>query len=240
MKKSIIILAIFIFSPITVYANSGSFKDHFYMGGGLGASIFNGNADFKDFDKFEIDNKQVSGKIFGGYQFHKNIAIEIGLHRFGSVLFGEELFEDSYVYREQFNFKSKGISLSFLGIVPINEKIKIFLKTGMLYSNLKGEDIDYFTDKDAFTFLLGMGLNFDLTENFFIRPEIEWSPNVMRSSGDGEVKISKINYCVDPNASCVRGSRGGLHYDTIVDAYRYNPAPDVDILSFTFNFGWRF
>ncbi len=231
MKKAIIILTIFIMSPIVAYANCNDFKKHFYVGGGVGAAIFNGNADFKAFDKFEIDNNQVAGKIFGGYHFHKNIAVEIGLHRFGNVRFEEELYEDYVLEREKFNYKSKGISLSFLGIVPINDQIKIFLKTGMLYSNLTGEGIDYFTDKDGLTFLLGMGLNIDLSENFFIRPEIEWAPNAMRTSGKGQVKLTTHTLQVRP---------GVPHPDFETEEFFFNPAPDVDILSATFNFGWRF
>jgi len=230
MKKFIMICVLILSISSVAFADDGDQIEHpFYIGGGMGMSFFDGDADFVDHEEINVNDTTFTAKIFAGYRFHKNIAIELGLHHFGEVEFKETFIKNDKLINREFAYTARGMDLSLLWIAPAISGIEVFLRTGMLYTGFSGNSIEYFTDKDALSFVLGMGANVELTDRLSISPEIQWSPNVLRSNGEGEYKFTRYKY---------RSDKTRLKYSE--EYSQFNPAADIDILSVTMNFIYRF
>jgi len=224
MKRIILIFAMVMLFPMVANANGDEdYKKYFYVGGGLGFTAFSADQDFENFYDSDIGDEALAAKVYGGYRFHKHMGIELGLHYFGEIEFEEDHKGDD------FDSTAKGMSLSLLWHAPVTERIGVFLRTGMLYSGLTGDNID---DMDGISFILGLGASIDLGNNFFISPEIEWSPNVLRVSDEGEVTTTFYGYDYDDEG-----------YEQLVGTVSFMdkaPTHTIDVLSTTLTIGWRF
>lgn len=225
MKKSPVILIIVLF-----FANvTAASEKHFYVGGSIGTTIFKGEktilkgADYSnggddnyiiDSNMHEINGQDISGKIFGGYQFHEYLAVEKAAYYFGQAK--DEYYEDDKYY-------SWGMSASLLGIIPLTDNLDFLMKIGILYSNFDrdGESL-YMKEEgkswvacnhEGYSVLVGGGINFKITEKIQIRAEIEWSPDIVNSDPESlESKLVFINKkLIDENKDTEFG------YDANVD-----------------------
>lgn len=100
----------------------------FYIGAGIGPSSF----DVSDFNEefgdlyFEADNFGV--KVFGGYQFLKYLAVEVGYTNFGQVT----RRETNIHYEDQsLKVAINDWDASAVGIVPLGRKAALFGKVGL-------------------------------------------------------------------------------------------------------------
>lgn len=234
MKKFIMFCVLMLSISNLAYADEHD-EYKFYFGGGIGMSFFDGDADFKNHNEIDINDTTFTAKIFAGYRFHKNVALEIGLHHFGNVDFKETVMVNDKLINKKFNYTARAIDLSVLWIIPPIEGIELFLRTGMLYTGFSGDEIDYFKDKDGLSFILGVGAIIEFNDRFAISPEIQWSPNVLGNNGEGNVEINTYEY--------VRNRADGpygIHIKNIKKEMKYNHSPDIDIVSVTMNFIYRF
>lgn len=86
-------------------------KTGFYAGAGVGQSFV---------DEGAYDDEDTAFSVFGGYQFHRNFAVEAGYTDFGkleSAVVGPEL-------------EANSVSLTALGILPFTEKFSGYAKAG--------------------------------------------------------------------------------------------------------------
>jgi len=137
------------------------------LGAGLGTTSIND------------DNNDFAYKLFGGYQFNKNFALEAGFFDLGQ--FGYTA-TTSPLGTLSGNIRLKGINLDAVGILPLADKFSVFGRLGLQYAAAK----DSFTtsgavaaltnpnpNKDALNYKFGLGAQYDFTKSVGLRVEAE-------------------------------------------------------------------
>ena len=112
------------------------------------------------------DNKDSAWKIFGGFQFNRHFALELGY-----ADLGEATARDGALFATD---ETAAFEVVALGMLPIGDRFAIFGKAGFFAgelertSNNPGEPTGTNTQTD-FTF--GLGVRFDVTHNIGVRAE---------------------------------------------------------------------
>lgn len=158
MKKFYLVLILSFFLAVTANAET-----NFYVGGGVGASMFSGskhgdlyapppalysiriNGEMVPF-KEEFSGKDITGKIFAGFRASQYSAVEFSLHRFGkpdALMTRKSTNLLNLAYSENFkaeeitnSYMVQGMSLSLLAIYPASDTFELFGKVGLLYSKI--------------------------------------------------------------------------------------------------------
>jgi len=249
--KKIYLIVILIFT-MTGPANA---ETNFYVGGGVGASLFSGS---KDIDLFyenkklvikeEFSGNHITGKIFGGFRASEYSAVEFSLHRFGkpgALMTKESTDLINLAMSENFkpedvtnSYKAQGMSLSLLGIIPASDEFEVFGKVGLLYSkifstapanaqkvNQKGVKDNGGFDETGFAVLLGAGATYKITENLSLRAEFEWFPDIADEHEDRAKAVLKVINDELKKADI----KGRVAYDV-----------DLDVKSATASVVWNF
>ena len=124
------------------------------------------------------DDRSTGFKVFGGYQFNKNFAVEGGyfdLGRFG--------YTATTVPAGTLNssIKLRGLNLDLVGMLPLSEKFSVFGRAGLNYAQAR----DTFDGtgavqvnnasprKNDTNYKLGLGLQYALSESLAVRAEAE-------------------------------------------------------------------
>ncbi len=134
-----------------------------YLGIGLGQSTA------KDFcsglsSGVSCDDKDTGVKLFGGYQFNPNGAIEIGYVDLGKA--------KTSIPGQSVEGKSHGVDLSFVGALPVNDQFAVLGRVGLFFwkadrsasgssDSASGNDLTY-----------GLGVKYDFSRNVSVR--FEW------------------------------------------------------------------
>jgi len=174
----------------------------------------------------------IAAKVFGGFKFSEYLAAEIAFHRFGggTIRVNKDTvdiynaFYDPNITAEETesSLDVLGLSGSLLGIIPLTDTFDVFAKIGILHSWLSEDSFD----ETGFTLLLGGGASIKITENFSIRAELEWAPDIANDHSDKTERLFKgINKALQNE---VPGA-GKLDYDV-----------DLDIISTTASLVWNF
>jgi OOP family OmpA-OmpF porin len=127
------------------------------------------------------DNRDIGYKIFGGYQFNKNFALEGGYFDLGKFGFTSITAAPSAGTLSG-NIKLRGLNLDAVGILPITDKFSAFGRVGLNYAEAR----DDFTSTGAVPVLanpnpskrdtnykFGLGLQYALTDSLALRAEAE-------------------------------------------------------------------
>ena len=124
------------------------------------------------------DDRDTGYKIFGGYQFNKNFALEGGYFDLGKFGYTATTLPAGTLNG---NIKLKGLNLDAVGILPITDKFSAFGRVGVNYAQAK----DSFTGTGAVSVLnpnpskndtnykYGLGLQYAFTESLAVRAEAE-------------------------------------------------------------------
>ncbi len=124
------------------------------------------------------DDKGTGYKLYGGYQFNKNFALEGGYFDLGKFGFNATTVPNGTLSG---NIKLRGLNLDAVGILPITEKFSAFGRVGVNYADAR----DSFTGTGSVNVLnpnpskrdtnlkLGLGLQYALTESLAMRAEVE-------------------------------------------------------------------
>ena len=124
------------------------------------------------------DDRDTGYKIFGGYQFNKNFALEGGYFDLGEFGYTATTLPAGTLNG---NIKLKGLNLDAVGILPITEKFSAFGRVGVNYAQAK----DSFTgtgavsvsnpnpSKNDTNYKYGLGLQYAFTESLAVRAEAE-------------------------------------------------------------------
>jgi OOP family OmpA-OmpF porin len=124
------------------------------------------------------DDRDIGYKLFGGYQFNRNFAIEGGYFDLGRFGFTATTVPNGTLSG---NIKVRGLNLDLVGLLPITEKFSAFGRAGLNYaqardsfagtgsvnvsnSNLSKRDTNY---------KFGLGLQYAFTESLAMRAEAE-------------------------------------------------------------------
>jgi OOP family OmpA-OmpF porin len=124
------------------------------------------------------DNRSTGYKIFGGYQFNKNIALEGGYFDLGKFGYTATTVPAGNLIGE---IRLKGLNLDVVGTLPITEKFSVIGRVGANYADAT----DSFVGTGAVTvrnpnpsnrdtnLKLGLGLQYAFTDSLALRAEIE-------------------------------------------------------------------
>lgn len=183
--------------------------------GGIGA----GQSKFKDADsgnQFEsdlaasgitasgtsVDDKDTGWKLFAGYQFHKNFALEGAFIDLGKASLNTTVtaVNGSPVTPMPMSgsFKAKnGFYLDAVGILPIYDNFSFFGKVGAysidaeLSASALGATASNSERKSDLTY--GLGLNYNITKNVGIRGEWERFRKVGDTNKTGQTDIDLLS-----------------------------------------------
>ena len=124
------------------------------------------------------DDSDTGYKLFAGYKYNKNFAVEGGYFDLGQFGFTATTVPAGTLNG---NLKLKGLNLDAVGILPINEKFSAFGRVGMNYAESK----DSFSGSGAVNVLnpnpskreanlkFGAGLQYDFDQSIGMRAEAE-------------------------------------------------------------------
>lgn len=144
---------------LTAVAGSGA-----YAGAGAG------QVSAKDsFDGASFDGTDAALKAFAGYHFNDHFALEAAYVDAGAP--------SDYVYGASIYLDSQALELSAIGILPVSDKVGLFLRGSMLSwdSNvtvIDGYDV-YYGGSSGTNFGWGVGMAAQFTRHFGIRAEFE-------------------------------------------------------------------
>ncbi len=158
-----------------------------YMGGNIGQSTADiDNQRITDnlldggFSEITIDNddRDTGYKLFGGYQFNRNFAIESGYFDLGEFSYTATTMPTGTLDGQM---KLRGFNLDLLGFIPFSEKFSAFGRVGANYAEAK----DRFSGTGAVNVLspraderdtnvkLGAGVQYAFTDALAMRVETE-------------------------------------------------------------------
>lgn len=180
-KLSLVALAI-IASPFAVADDSG-----WYAGANAGQSratiddvrITSGllNSGFTS-TSINDDDRSTGYKIYGGYQFNRNFALEGGYFDLGKFGFNATTVPAGTLSG---SIKLRGLNLDLVGSLPITQRLSAFGRLGVNYAEAR----DSFTGTGAVNVLdpnpskrdtnlkVGLGLQYALTQSLAMRAELE-------------------------------------------------------------------
>jgi len=124
------------------------------------------------------DNRDTGYKLFGGYRYNKNFAVEGGYFELGQ--FGFTATTTLPPGTLTGNIKLKGLNLDAVGTLPLTEKFSAFGRLGLNYAQAR----DSFTgigvtvnnpnpSKNDTNYKFGAGLQYDFTPSLGMRIEAE-------------------------------------------------------------------
>jgi OOP family OmpA-OmpF porin len=124
------------------------------------------------------DDRDIGFKLFGGYQFNRNFALEGGYFNLGKFGFTATTVPAGTLTGD---IKLQGVNLDAVGILPITDKFSAFGRAGLAYAQTR----DSFTRTGAVTvtnpnpskndtnYKFGLGLEYALTPSLGLRAEAE-------------------------------------------------------------------
>jgi OOP family OmpA-OmpF porin len=181
-------------------------------GGNWYAGIGAGSAKYKDMTVTQIDaelaavgrsgattvdNSDTGWKLFGGYQIHRNFALEASYSNFGKVS-ANTILTVPGAGTAHGTWEGESWALSGLGILPVTEKISLMAKVGVHFwqvdyqaegtgsgTIVNGDD----ASDEGSAMLYGLGLGYDLTRQLTMRAEWEHFNNVGDAQRTGRSDI---------------------------------------------------
>lgn len=124
------------------------------------------------------DNRDTGYKLFGGYQFNPNFALEGGYYDLGRFGFSANTSPAGTLNG---NIRVRGLNLDAVGILPFTEKLSAFGRVGLNYADARdsfsGSGLVDVTNPDpskrGLNYKLGVGLQYAFTESLAMRLEAE-------------------------------------------------------------------
>lgn len=124
------------------------------------------------------DNRDTGYKLFGGYQFNENFALEGGYFDLGRFGYTATTVPAGTLTG---SIKLKGVNLDAVGILPITEKFSAFGRLGLNYAQTKGSFsgtgavnvLNPTPSKNDTNYKYGVGLQYAFTKSFGMRIEAE-------------------------------------------------------------------
>lgn len=181
-----------------------------YAGVGGGWSSFNGNAvDLEPSLAGEtytlngLDDDSTGWKVFGGYQFSKNLAVELAYTKLGKFSFDATVTGSGgsggpYPVDEYGEVKPECWSLSAVGILPVGNNFSLLGKAGICRwdDNAYAYEGTYvYPERSTGTDLtFGLGAKYDATQNLGVRAEWERFNNVVHDRESVDLFSVSLQY----------------------------------------------
>lgn len=171
-----------------------------YMGGNVGISTANIDEDKITQNltnhSYSDDEQDLGYKLFGGYQFNKNFALEGGYFNLGK--FDYSLSTPSGTLDG--NIKVKGLNLDAVAILPITEEFSAFARIGANYAQSKDSFgttgnisiSDNSPKKNDLNYKFGAGLQYAVNDALALRVEAERYRINDAVGNDGDIDLFSI------------------------------------------------
>ena len=189
MRVSKITAALGLLGCAVMNSQSALAEDSFwYIGGNIGQSqarIDDGKivsqlrASMLTTTAINNDDSNTAYKLFGGYQFNKNFALEAGYFNLGQFGYTATTLPAG---TQSGTIMLSGLNLDAVGILPINDQFSAFARIGLQYAQAK----DNFSNtgfvpvpanpnpsKNAANYKAGLGLQYDFNRSLGMRAEAE-------------------------------------------------------------------
>jgi OOP family OmpA-OmpF porin len=138
----------------------------------------------------QIDSHDTAWKIFGGYQFNENFAVEAAYHDLGSFK-GVTTITAPAASVAPGKWDATAGSLAAVGMYPLVKGLFVMGKAGLAVSELKVSvpGALYSPSVNRVQPLLGVGLKYEFNKMFGLRAEFERFNNVGDGSDTGQSPI---------------------------------------------------
>lgn len=176
------------------------YSEGWYMGGNVGISTANIDKDKITQNltnySYSDDEQDLGYKLFGGYQFNKNFAIEGGYFNLGK--FDYSLSTPNGTLNG--DIKVMGLNLDAVAILPITEDFSAFARIGANYAQSKDSFnttgtisiSDNSPKENDLNYKFGAGLQYSLTEALALRLEAERYRINDAVGNDGDIDFFSI------------------------------------------------
>lgn len=158
MMKKMMIAALLLASSSMAMAQA-------YVGGTVGYGSNSANC----YAPAECSMKSAIGKVFGGYAFNENVAVEVSYADFGSAKASSSRYDEK--------LKSSAFGVRAVGSYPLNKDFSLFAAAGLNLAKSKYSASGiYGSDSANDTSTapsLAIGLDYTLTQSLKLRGEIE-------------------------------------------------------------------
>ena len=160
-----------------------------YIGGGIGQSKFKDGCTGGSFPGVSCDDKDTAFKIFGGYQFNKNIAAEIGWTDLGKAkASGPGGTAEA---------KASAFELDAVGAFPVWQQLSILGRLGLYYGEGKLDAPGVSGTKKTTDLTYGLGVGWDFNKNLGVRGEWQRYSKIKfeaaGTSGDTDVDVYGVS-----------------------------------------------
>ncbi|MEO7108085.1 MAG: outer membrane beta-barrel protein [Rhodoferax sp.] len=126
---------------------------------------------------FTSERQDTAYKLFGGYQFNRNLGLEFGYFNLGKFSYGTSLPGGTLNGR----YENEGVNLDLVGTMPLSEKWAVLARIGAQYANTRdsfsGPGLPAYASNDNSqrdtNVKVGLGLQYELTPSMFLRAEAE-------------------------------------------------------------------
>ncbi|MDB1125487.1 OmpA family protein [Vibrio algarum] len=176
IKHSSLLCLMIAFISSSAYSNPT--LDNVYLGSKLSWSYVHNACEPQ---QLSCDKDMLGGGIYGGVQWNKWIATEIGYLDFGDVDAVYPALMNASI-KAPYSSEIKGIEFSLKPSIQINDKLTVFGKVGALawQNEVKGREIDfdYTKSEKGWDALFGLGTEYALNDQWFLRAEFQQFPNL--------------------------------------------------------------
>ena len=126
---------------------------------------------------FTSERQDTGYKLFGGYQFNRNLGVEFGYFNLGKFTYGTSMPGGTLNGR----YETEGVNLDLVGTLPMSAKWSALARVGVQYANTRdafsGPGLPATASNDnsqrANNMKVGLGLQYELTPAIFVRAEAE-------------------------------------------------------------------
>jgi len=124
------------------------------------------------------DERDMAYKLFGGYQFNRNFALEAGYFNLGKYDFTAFTRQTGTLHGQ---FKIQGFNLDLVGTLPVTERFSVFARAGAQVARTRDEFsgtgavsvINRNPSKREVNYKGGVGIQYEFNPSFLVRGEAE-------------------------------------------------------------------
>ena len=124
------------------------------------------------------DESDPAFKLFGGYQFNRNFALEAGYFNLGKFGFTSTTVPTGTL---DGRIKLQGVNLDLVGTLPLTERLSAIARVGGQYASARDtfrgsgavQVLNPNPSEKGFNYKAGVGLQYELSPSFLVRAEAE-------------------------------------------------------------------
>ncbi len=177
----------------------------FYAGLSIGQSKFKGACDSKaGVTLSNCKDSDTAWKIFGGYQFTPNLAVELGYNDFGRISSDAVVTMGGSTFAGNARIEATAFEATGVGTLPLGHQFSLYGKLGVYYAETKSSaNVTQTTPPFASgsssasdnntNLTFGFGARYDVTKNIALRAEWQRFSKVgSDSTGKGDIDVLGI------------------------------------------------